>query len=264
MFSVLNYCLNKLYFCHLSDSLLLSSGQTPAIMRTIKFSMLILLIVHQTVSIVARADVVELTGGLESGRFIDGVNLTANKLSTGLAAGWSGDNGAFASLSCFTRENDTSVAIQRGCDGSLGWFKPISGNHAVTFALSRHDYSSSQLNGWQYTDASVSWHIGRSNKLKVRASNSLLGQGFASVTTSYHALRPLSEKWRLKFEAGLTALEGAAPVSQLEYGIVGLEYGRGRWAAELKLMVSGSDYKQFVKLDLDEPEASFSLRYRLY
>ncbi len=233
-------------------------------MRKIMFSILMLPIVHQTVTAVARADVVELTGGLESGRFIDGVNLTANKLSTGLAAGWSGDNGAFASLSCFTRENDASVAIQRGCDGSLGWFKPINENHAFTFALSRHDYSSPKLTGWQYTDASVSWHIGRLNKLKIRTSDSLLGQGFASVTTSYHALRPLSEKWRFKFEAGLTALEGSAPVSQLEYGLVGLEYGRGRWAAELKLMVSSSDYKQLVKLEFDQPEASFNLRYRLY
>jgi len=147
---------------------------------------------------------------------------------------------------------------------SLGWFAAINNNHAVTFAISRHDYSSPVLRGWQYSDVSASWHIGRTKKLKLRAVDSLLGQGHAAITTSFHAMRPLNDQWRLKFEAGLTSLESSAPVSQLEYGLVSAEYGRGRWAAEFKLMLSSSDYRQFVKLDLDQPEVGISLRYRLY
>ncbi len=212
----------------------------------------------------AHADVIEIIGGLGIGRFNQGVNLSSGQLNSELNAEWSADNGAFSSLSCFISENRLGRAIQRGCDLSLGWFKPLNEQHAITGSIARHDYSSPVLSGWQYTDASLSWHIGRDNTLQVRASDSLLGQGFASVTTSFHGSRPIAEKWRLNFEVGVTSLQSSTPVNTLEYGILSAEYARGRWATMIKVMLSDSEYQRFVKLDFEQSELSISLRYRLY
>lgn len=212
----------------------------------------------------AYADVLELSGAIESGRFIDGVNITKNQLSAALRAEWSGESGAFASLYCFMSENQQRLAIQRGCDASAGWFTPINELHALTFAVSRHDYSSTQLNRWEYTDLSVSWHLGKTTMLKLRGSDSLLGQGFSSVTTSVHFTKPLNDNWRVQLEAGLSSLQSSAPVDNLKYGVLSAQSGRGAWVTELNLMLSSSDYKRFVRLAIDEPEIGVRLRYRFY
>ena len=233
-------------------------------MQAIRVSILVLLIAYQATCFLARADVTELVGGLDTGHFIEGVNLTGNQLSASLAGEWSANSGAFATLSCFISENENRLAIQRGCDASLGWFAPVNESNAVTLEVSQHDYSSPVLSGWEYTDASVSWHLGKRYMVKLKASDSLLGQGFSAVTTSFHLSQPLNDKWRVKFEGGLTSLQNAAPVDSLEYGLLSAEYGSGRWATELKVMFSSSDYRRFVKLDLDQPEISLNFRYRMY
>lgn len=224
-----------------------------------------LLIIFLTMTAqLSHADVIELVGGFESGRFIEGVNLTDNQLSTHLNAQWSANNGVFASLSCFITERGEKNAINRGCDSTLGWFKPINDKHAVTLAVSRHDYSSPLLRGWQYTDISASWHLGKNHKLNVKATDSLLGQNVSSLTTSVFTSKALSDRWRMSFEAGFTTLESSAPVDTLEYAVLGAAYRRGRWSSEFKVMVSSSDYRRFVILDQDKPSLSVNFRYRLY
>ena len=212
----------------------------------------------------SHANVIEVIGGIESGRFIDGVNLTNNPLAMSLHTEWSAQNGGFVSLSCFITERGAKNAINRGCDTSLGWFKALNNKHAITLAVSRHDYSSPLLRGWQYNDISASWHIGKKNKLKIKASDSLLGQNVNSVTASLHTARALNKHWYINLEAGLTSLEGSAQVNNLEYGVIGLHYRRGRWSSELKAMLSGSNYRRFVALDIDKPAISWNLKYRLY
>jgi hypothetical protein len=228
-----------------------------------KLKLTLLLIQYMSFSN-AHADVVEIIGGLDFGRFSEGVNLTSGRLNGDLSTEWSANNGAFSSLSCFINDNALSKAIQRGCDVSLGWFRPLNERHAITGSIARHDYSSPVLSDWQYTDARLSWHIGRNYMLDLRASDSLLGQGFAAVTTSLHASRQITEKWHLNFEAGVTSLQRSAPVSTLGYGILGAEYALGRWATLIRLKLSDSAYTRFVKLDFEQTELSVSLRYRLY
>ncbi|RBP50621.1 hypothetical protein [Arenicella xantha] len=212
----------------------------------------------------ARADVIEFTGGLESGRFIDGVNLTSNYPTVALSGEWSANGGGFAALSCFAGENVNRVVIQRGCDAKLGWFTPLNERQAISFAVSRHDYSSSTLKGWEYTTASAKWHLGKRYTLAVKATDSLLGQGASGVTTSLQFSQPLRDNWRLKLEAGLTSLQSSAPVDSLEYGQLGIEYAQSRWTTELKFMLSSSDYKRFVKLNIEQPEVAINVRYRIY
>lgn len=224
---------------------------------------MLVIICHATFA-VARADVVELIAGFESGRFIEGVNLTGNQSSGSVTGEWSADNGMYTSLSCFIGENAGRALIQRGCDGTVGWFGAINSRHAITLSASRHDYSSPVLSGWEYTDVSASWHFGKAYMLTVKGSDSLLGQGFSSVTTSFHLSQPLSDRWRMKFEAGVTSLQSSAPVNALEYGMIGAEYARNRWLTEIKLQRSSNDYQSFVKLDLDQSEIAVNVRYRLY
>lgn len=233
-------------------------------MQANKISILMLVIICHATFAVARADVVELVAGFESGRFIEGVNLTGNQYSGSLAGEWSADNGVFTSLSCFIGENAGRALMQRGCDGTLGWFGALSSRHAITLAASRHDYSSPVLTGWEYTDVSASWHFGKKYMLTLKGTDSLLGQGFSAVTTSFNLSQALSDSWRMKFEAGVTSLQSSAPVSALEYGIIGAEYGRNRWVAEVKLQRSSNDYQRFVKLDLEQSEIAVNVRYRMY
>ena len=233
-------------------------------MYSIKILVLALLITNQMIFNVVRADVVELVGGLELGRFSQGVNLIGNELSVGLSGTWSANNGAFASLSCFVSENGERNTIQRGCDGSLGWFAPINDRHALTLSVSQHDYSSPVLKGWQYTDVSLRWHIGKTYAMEVQASDSLLGQGFSSLKASFHATHPLSKRWRANIEAGIISLQSSAPVSTLEYGVASLVFGKERWSTELKIMLSSSEYERFTNLDFNQPEFSVNFRYRIY
>lgn len=223
-----------------------------------------LLFAFQATPRLANADILEITGAIESGRIIDGVNLTKNQLSTAVGVEWSANNGGFAKLECFLAENEGRIAIQRGCDASLGWFKPLNDYHALTFNVSRHDYSSPKLKGWEYTDASVSWHLGKTVMLRLKGSDSLLGQGSSSVTTSLHFNQPLNERWGVKFEAGAISLESSATQDRLAYGLISTQYSKGRWAAKLNLMLSSSAYNRFSKLEVGQPEVGVSVRYRLY
>jgi len=234
-------------------------------MRLLKLLVLLTLATPHCGLETARASgTLEAFTGIGSSRFSEGVNLTGNKITADVSAEWSANNGGFASVSCFINEGGQNNAIQRGCDASAGWFVPITKSHAVSAAISRHDYSSPGLRGWQYTDVSVDWHIGKNHTFKAKASDSLLGQNHNSITGAFFTSRALNDNWRLNFEAGVTRLQDSAPVRSLEYGVVGLEYSRGRWVGELKTMLSSSDYKRFVKLDFEQPAVGLSLRYRLY
>lgn len=238
---------------------------TYKIMHIVKLSFLTpLFLYYLLLPFCAQADMLEVVANIESGRVIDGVNLTDNQLNAGLTTEWSADNGVFASLSCFVGEKRSQRAIQRGCDGSMGWFTPINDTHAVSLAVSRHDYSSPILRGWQYTAASVNWHMGSHHTLKIRATDSLLGQRFSATTASYHVSKPLNDKWSLNFEGGVTSLSGSDSISTLEYGILSTDYTRGRWNTQLVLILSSSNYKRLVGLDIDQPDVSINFRYQLY
>lgn len=213
---------------------------------------------------IARAQVLEVVAGVESGRFIDGVNLTGNEITSHLSADWSLSNGVFSSLSCFLGENGNARVVQRGCDLSAGWFVPISDSQAMTMEVSRHDYSSPTFRGWQYTDASFQWHINKNYGVGLKLGDSLLGQGFKSATLSIQASKEVNNHWRMNFNAGVTSLNNSADISTLQYGILSAEYGRDRWVSELKLMLSSSSYSRLVNLDIEQPEIAVNIRYRIY
>lgn len=211
------------------------------------------------------ANVLELTAGLETGRFIDGVNLSDNYPGAALAAEWSTAKGVFTSLSCFISEADQRNSIQRGCDLGLGMFVPLNENHALTFALGRHDYSSDVLSGWEYTDASISWHMSRKHLLKFSATDSLLGQNVAATSFSYQGSTSLNDRWSANFGLSLSALEESAKdVDSLKHLTIGVQHNRGRWTTELKFLIKSSDYRRFVKIDQSEPELALNIRYRIY
>lgn len=212
----------------------------------------------------AKANTVELVGQVGVGRFIDGVNLTANNLFASLSSEWSAHNGAFVSLSCFGRENNLDVAIQRGCDAELGWFKPINDQHAFTVTISRHDYSSPKLSGWEYTDARFRWHLGKQNSIGLRASDSLLGQGFSSTTAFFESSKKLTDRLGVGLEAGYTVLESNPKARSLAYAVLGSEYGFKRFSVGVKLLISDSNYKRYVALDVKQPELAVDISYRFY
>ncbi len=213
----------------------------------------------------AHANVLEVSAGLETGRFIDGVNLSDNHPGVALAAEWSSDQGIFTSLSCFVSDGSQRNSIQRGCDLGLGMFVALNDEHAFSLELGRHDYSSDVLSGWEYTDASVSWHLGRKHMLTLSATDSLLGQGVAATSLSYQTSTSLNDNWTAKFGVSLSSLEESAKkVDGLEHLTFGVQHNRGRWATEFKLLVKSSDYRRFVKIDQNEPELALNIRYRLY
>lgn len=213
----------------------------------------------------AYANVLEVSAGLAAGRFSQGVNLTGSELTADIATEWSSNTGWFTTLACFANDNRTPRRLlQRGCDARMGWFTPVNSEHAVSFAVSRHDYSSPTLSGWEYTDVSLNWHIGKNHTLELRASDDLLGRGFGSVTTRLQAFRPIGNHWSVHIDTGLIGMQRAAPVSSLHYGMLGLRYSRGRWVTEFKAMLSDSAYQQFANLDFNQSELGISIRYRVY
>lgn len=229
-----------------------------------KIVTLALLASYQSVFSIARADVIELTGALESARFVNGLNLTNNQFSGMISGEWSANNGTFSSLSCFFAEHSERRAAQRGCDASVGWFGVINEKNALTLALTQHDYSGPELIGWEYTDATLNWHIGKNNLVTFRITDSLFGRNFTALTTSFEHSKVLSDQLRVKFEVGFTSLQSAAPIDTLEYGVISAEYGDERWVAELKLIYSGSGYNRFVQFDTESTGIAVNFRYRLY
>ncbi len=207
---------------------------------------------------------VEVTGGVESGRFIDGVNLTDNRPSTFLSAEWSAYNGAFAGLSCFLSEQSDRVIIQRGCDAQLGWFVPVNERHAFTFAISRHDYSSPRLTEWEYTDASARWHIGKTASLGVRVSDSLLGQDIASATLFSEFSYAVTERVGLGLELGHASLESNLKTDSLMYALARVEYGFERWTVKVKALLRDSNFEDFSRIDNDRSDIGVTVQYRFY
>ncbi len=214
--------------------------------------------------LMAHADTLEVNGQLGVGRLIDGVNLTGDNAYVSLSSEWSANNGLFVSLSCFGRENNSEVAIQRGCDAELGWFKPINDKNAITLIISRHDYSSVELIGWQYTDARLRWHLSKQHSIGLRASDSLLGQGFASATAFVETSAKLNDRVGVSFEAGYTTLKSNPKASSLSYALLGADYRLNRLSFGVELLISDSNYQRFLKLDVEQPEFSANLTYRFY
>ncbi len=207
---------------------------------------------------------VEVFGEFGVGKFIDGVNLTGNKPYSSAMAEWSADKGQFAAVGCFLRGNNQEVAVQRGCDLQIGWFVPINEQRALTFSVSRHDYSSPKLSGWQYTDAQIRLHLGKSYSVGLRGSDSLLGRGYSSTTAFFETSRALTNRLSLNLEAAHTKLESNPRANNLSYALLGLDFHFERLSVGAKLLLADSNYQRFVKLEFEQPAFGVNLRYRFY
>jgi len=89
---------------------------------------------------VVLADVFQVNGGLSSGHFIDGFNVTDEQPIAFLGADWSLDNGAFAGTECYQSTSEEGESLSRGCHFFAGYFAKINDTQALTFELRRKEY----------------------------------------------------------------------------------------------------------------------------
>jgi len=206
----------------------------------------------------------QISAGIESSHFVDGLNLTDDQPSANLSIDVSFDQGLFLGSDCYHSEVDDGLGLERGCDYYLGYFRPISDTQAITASVTQHDYQRILNQEWDYTELSLDWHLSRRATLSVAATDDWFGRGFETVSLSGKFEHPLSKSFKAIIEGGVINLESRAPVNALEFGKLSLQHQKERWTSELSLILSDNDFRRMTRFDVDQPEVALSFSYRLY
>ncbi len=213
------------------------------------------------------APVIQVSGGAESSRFVDGVNITDRRPAVNLTAEVSFDNGAFSGIDCFKSETlFFRNGIDSGCNLYLGYFAPLNNGQAISATLSRGEYARapSTARQWDYTTAALSWHANRSLVMTVSASDNWLGRGYSVVNLNAAYEYQLSDRVSAGLEASYLDFEDTAPVSSTQYARMGLRYVKGRWSSDLNLYISDSDFSVITPFEVEQPDFSARISYRFY
>ncbi len=212
------------------------------------------------------APVIQVNAGIESSKFIDGLDISGGKPVANLAADVSFDNGAFAGLDCYKSENLVfSDGIDAGCHYYLGYFNALSNNQALSATLTRSEYAPTPGRQWDYTTAALSWHANRSTIFTLSAIDDWLGRGYRAIGASASYDLPLDEKWSLNLSAGYLDFETSAPTTSLGHATLGLRFEKGRWSSEINAHLSDDNSLSLLTpFSVERLDVSFAITYRLY
>lgn len=215
--------------------------------------------------ITAKADVLQVNTAITNGHFVRGQNLTDGQPTVSLSADWSMDNGLFTGAECYKSNSARDRSLSTGCEYYLGYFKAFNNGQAITTTIKHNDYSTFKKDSWDYTQASVDWHLNRNATINLTATDDWLGRGFATVALDASLNRKITEKFSAQFSAGVMKIESSAPVDHIELAELSMQYEHERWLARLSTTFTDTDdLQRMTQLDVSQPEISFSIKYRLY
>jgi len=216
-------------------------------------------------SLCSAAPVVQVTVGVESSRFVDGLDITGGKPAINLAADVSFENGSFGGADCYkTQTLFFQDGIDAGCNYYVGYFSPRKNDQALSATLSRSEYAPTPALQWDSTTAALSWHTNRSTTLTLSAVDDWFGRGFSSVGVNAAYQHSLSDHWSANGELSYINFSGSAPINAINYARLGLRFEKGRWTSELNLQLSDNSLRQITSIDVDQPALSLRISYRLY
>lgn len=230
----------------------------------IKRTIALPLLIFGTLPLCGHTAETQISIGVESNHFVEGLNLTDDNPALNLAIDVSFDHGTFFGGDCYRANVDRGAGLKSGCDYYLGYFKPLSKNQALTLSATHHDYQRTSGRQWDYTELSVEWHVSRKATLSVSATDDWFGRGFETVSLNGKFEYPLSASLSTILEGGIVNLESRAPIDSLEFGKLSLQHQHKRWTSKLSVIASDNDLRRMTRFDVDQPEIALSISYRLY
>ena len=213
------------------------------------------------------APVIQITAGVESSRFIDGLDISDGQAAVSIASEVSLDNGSFAGVDCYKSETLAFPnGIDAGCVFYVGYFAALTNQQAISATFSRGEYAPtpSPARDWDYSTATLSWHTNRTTVFTLSASDDWLGRGYGAIGLNAAYQYSISDRWSANIEASYTNFEAMAPIDAIEYLGLGVRFEQGRWGSELKLHLNDTDLEQLTPFEVDQPDVSLRFTYRLY
>ena len=210
------------------------------------------------------AATLQASATIESTRLFQGTNLTNDDIAYSLAGDWTFDNGAFTGIDCYTSDIDQSEGLKNGCDYYAGYFTQISSKQAITLLATHHDFARSHGQEWGFTELEASWHINQQATVSATYAKEWFNRSIDTFSIKGDIVQNLSEHFSVNVSASLMALENPAPFDSITFARAGLQYHHRRWTAEAAIIYSDRKLETMLPFDVDQPEVSFSLTYRLY
>jgi len=197
---------------------------------------------------VANADVLQVNGGLSTGYFISGSNVTDKQPLIFLNADWSFDNGAFTGAECYQSSSDEGESLSRGCNAYLGYFSKINELQAISISAHYKRYLVQDSLFWSDLEAKINWHVNKNVNLALTLNDNWLDQGFRTATLQAGYSRPITKNITSYVSAGLMQFESSANIGLTDHFEVGVKYQKKRWNSHinnrLKFWILNSSLRQ--------------------
>ena len=213
---------------------------------------------------VAKADVFQVTGGISSGNFVDGVNVTDSQPVLFLGADWSFDNGAFTGAECYESNSERGESLSRGCHLFAGYFSQINENQAITVELRRKEYLIRTGTFWRYFEGSVDWHVNKRVTLSLGATDNWLDQGYSTVSFGADYSQPLTSGITAYGLVDVMKFESTANIGYTEHYELGVKYQKERWNVGLSAIFSDPLLREQLGFSVSEEQLRLTFSYRLY
>jgi len=186
----------------------------------------------------AYADVLQINGGVSTGYFISGSNVTDKQPIAFLNADWSFDNGAFSGAECYQSTSDEGESLSRGCNAYLGYFTKINDKQAISVSAHYKRYLVRDSLFWSDLEAKVNWHVNKRLNLGLILNDNWLDFGYRTATLEGDYSRPITKNITAYISGGLMQFESAAGIGLTQHAEIGVKYQRKRWSAELSALSS--------------------------
>lgn len=210
------------------------------------------------------ADVLQVNGGLSTGYFISGSNVTDKQPVAVLNVDWSFDNGAFSGAECYQSTSDEEESLSRGCNAYLGYFSKINDTQAISLSAHYKQYRTEGEFFWSDLEAEIGWHVNKNFNLSLTLNENWLDLGSATATFSGDYSKPLTKNLTSYLSVDLMQFESSSPMGLTENFEFGLRYQKKRWSAELSALVSDSDINRALWFNASQNQLRLTFRYRLY
>jgi len=212
------------------------------------------------------ADVLHINGGLSTGHFIDGINVTDEEPLVFLNADWSFDNGVFTGADCYQGTSERGQSLSRGCHAYIGYFTQINDAQALTFELRHKRYLVLTDKLWTDFELSVNWHTSKNFTLSAVVNDNWLDQGHVTISVRGDYAYPINDRWSSYISAGLLRFEGSTDLGSAEHLEFGVKYQRGRWGADLSAVFADEGLEELLWFDSDvnENQLRLTISYQLY
>ena len=236
-------------------------------MPRVSYTYLLILVVfysHQT-----NASASSITTRIETSKFQEGLNLTDGQAAISLAADWSSSNGSYVGANCYSSLNGSLIGLSHGCDLQLGFFLELpaakkSDRQAISVEINRLVYERFAESNWDYSQATLNWHINKAAVLSLKGTENWLGRGVSTRSIAFSYQRPIYKGLVATSDFGVTYFEQSAPVNSMSYAQLGIQYHQQRWSLAANVIFSDENLQRMTGFMVNKPDALISLSYRLY